>query len=153
MTRAFRLCKTKYSETAFTGEGSKSSGGRWNSPGIPMVYTSSSLSLATLEILVHLEDPEVLARLFCWIEVRIPDEEIRTLAPEDLPADWLEDHTFSRCRHVSDHWAASLSSPVLAVPSAVTEGELNFLINPLHPNLKSLEFFPPRHFKPDPRLS
>ena len=67
MIRAFRLCKTKHLATAFTGEGARLNGGRWNSPGNSVVYTSASLSLATLEVLVHLEDPEPFTRLFSWV--------------------------------------------------------------------------------------
>ena len=73
MISASRICKTRHLATALSGEGARLNGGRWNSPGLPAVYTSSSLSLATLEVLVHLEDPELLANLFSWFPLEIPD--------------------------------------------------------------------------------
>jgi RES domain-containing protein len=51
---AWRIFKRRYKASAFTGEGARLFGGRWNSKGIPVVYTSASPSLATLEMLVHL---------------------------------------------------------------------------------------------------
>jgi len=46
-------------------------GGRWNSPGIAVLYAASSLSLACLEILVHVRDAENLPELsFSKLSVR-----------------------------------------------------------------------------------
>ena len=79
MIRAYRLCKTRHMAAAFTGEGARLNGGRWNSPGKAVVYTSSSLSLATLEVLVHLEDPDAFKRLFSWVPVEIPEDAVEQL--------------------------------------------------------------------------
>ena len=54
MPSAWRLTKTKYLSTAWDGAGARRAGGRWNSPGVPVVYTSETLALALVEILVHL---------------------------------------------------------------------------------------------------
>lgn len=48
----FRLCSKHYQ--ALDGEGASLYGGRWNSIGVPLVYTSEHLSLCLLEQLVHL---------------------------------------------------------------------------------------------------
>jgi len=50
-------CEREARRTAFTGEGASKTGGRWNSHGVFLVYTSSTKSLATLESLVHLNPP------------------------------------------------------------------------------------------------
>jgi RES domain-containing protein len=50
--QAFRLCRSAY--PAYDGEGARRVGGRWNSKGIRVLYTSENRSLAVLEILVHL---------------------------------------------------------------------------------------------------
>ena len=49
----FRLSKATYA-LDLSGKGAEKTGGRWNSKGIPMVYTSSSRALCTAEIAVHL---------------------------------------------------------------------------------------------------
>lgn len=153
MIRAYRLCKTRYLATAFTGEGARLAGGRWNSPGVAIVYTSASLSLATLEVLVHLEDPEAFARLFSWVDVNIPDECIERMSPFSLPQGWDADEIPARTRSTGDYWARSLSSAVLAVPSVVTPGEWNYLLNPAHPDFGKIRIGEPQAFRPDPRLA
>src|SRR5436305_6165167 len=51
---SWRIVKAKHAVGAFNGEGARVAGGRWNSPGVAMVYTSESAALAALELLVHL---------------------------------------------------------------------------------------------------
>jgi RES domain-containing protein len=152
MIRAFRLCKTRHIATAFSGEGARINGGRWNSPGQAVVYTSATLSLATLEVLVHLEDPAVFTRLFSWISVEIPDPCIERLDPRTLDPTWTSDETNIHSRTAGDAWLRSMRSAVLAVPSVVTPGEWNYLINPLHHQFATIVSSAPEHFRPDPRL-
>jgi len=57
MPEAWRIVKAKHAATAFSGEGAAKTGGRWNSRGVPVVYASSTKSLAALETLVHLNPP------------------------------------------------------------------------------------------------
>ncbi|MCW1886742.1 RES family NAD+ phosphorylase [Luteolibacter flavescens] len=152
MIRAYRLCKTRHVATAFTGDGARIAGGRWNSPGIPVVYASSTLSLATLEVLVHLDDPDAFARLFSWFSVEIPDSLIEVFDESQLPPGWCADETTNSTRAIGDDWARSQRSAVLAVPSIVTSGERNYLINPGHPRTPSIRIASPQAFRPDPRL-
>lgn len=153
MIRAFRLCKTRYLATAFTGEGARLAGGRWNSPGVAIVYTSASLSLATLEVLVHLEDPETFARLFSWVAVEIPDGSVESLSISALPPNWSADEIPTATRVLGDAWARSRRGAVLAVPSVVTPGEWNYLLNPAHPDFAKIRIGQPQAFRPDPRLA
>lgn len=152
MIRAFRLCKTKFLATAFSGEGARLNGGRWNSPGLAVVYTSSSLSLATLEVLVHLEDPEAFARLFSWVPLEIPDDLMDRLDPATLPDRWLADETNSSSQATGDVWLRAMRTAVLEVPSVVTPGEWNYLLNPAHPRFSEIRIGEARRFQPDPRL-
>jgi RES domain-containing protein len=152
MNRAFRLCKTRHMAAPFTGEGARLNGGRWNSPGKAVVYTSSSLSLATLEVLVHLEDPEVFGKLFSWVSLEIPPEALETLEPESLPAGWNDDESSQISRAIGDAWLRSTRSAALAVPSVVTPGEWNYLLNPAHPDFSKILIGAPQPFRPDSRL-
>ena len=152
MISAFRICKTRHLATVLSGEGARLNGGRWNSPGLPAVYTSSSLSLATLEVLVHLEDPELLANLFSWFPLEIPDDLAEWLDPGTLPPEWLNDEPGPASRAAGDGWLKLRRSAALAVPSVVTPGEWNILLNPAHPDFPKLLPGPAKPFRPDPRL-
>ncbi len=153
MISAFRICSNRYASSAFTGEGAKIAGGRWNSPGLPVIYCSSSLSLATLEILVHLEEPEILSNYFSFSEVRIPVKLITELDLKRLHSGWRAETTFPQTSTMGDVWIRSLKSAVLAVPSAVTPGEKNFLLNPRHPDFAKIGIGEMQRFDPDPRLA
>jgi RES domain-containing protein len=152
MIRAFRLCKTRHMAAAFTGEGARLNGGRWNSPGKAVVYTASSLSLATLEVLVHLEDPEVFGKLFSWVSLEIPPDLVETQKPASLPFGWNDDESSRISRAIGETWLGSMRSAVLAVPSVVTPGEWNYLLNPAHPDFPQILIDTPQPFRPDPRL-
>jgi len=152
MTRAFRLCRADYLPSALSGEGARLYGGRWNSVGTAMIYTSSSLSLATLEVLVHLEDPQVFSRHFAWLEVLIPENSIEVLDPAMLPAGWDAGAIGPGSQQLGDRWLRSATSAALAVPSVVTPGELNYLLNPAHPRFAEIRRGPARRFRLDQRL-
>lgn len=152
MIRAFRLCKTKHLSTAFTGEGARLNGGRWNSPGNLVVYVSSSLSLATLEVLVHLEDPEAFDRLFSWVPVEIPHDSVETVNPTTLAIGWNHDEAGPVSRAVGDAWLRSMRSAALAVPSVITPGEWNYMLNPGHSDFPRIQIGPFQRFRPDQRL-
>ncbi len=153
MIPAFRLCKTKHLATAFTGEGARIAGGRWNSPGVAAVYASSSLSLATLEVLVHLEEPEAFARMFSWFAMEIPDDLAEVLDAAKLPPGWCADESTAATQTLGDAWVRSQRTAVLAVPSVVTPGESNYLLNPGHPRFPEIRIGKPQPFRPDPRLA
>ncbi len=152
MIRAYRLCKTRHMAGAFIGEGARLNGGRWNSRGNSMVYTSSSLSLATLEVLVHLEEPEVLGNLFSWASLEIPSDTLETLEPRNLPDGWNDDESGHVSRAIGDAWLRSMRNAALAVPSVVTPGEWNYLLNPAHPDFQKILVGAPQAFRPDTRL-
>jgi RES domain-containing protein len=54
---SYRVVRRHYA--GLTGEGARLYGGRFNPPGIPAVYTSQSIALAVLEILVRIDKSEV----------------------------------------------------------------------------------------------
>jgi RES domain-containing protein len=151
-TVAWRIVLRRFAKSAFTGEGARLFGGRWNSPGRPVVYTAQSQALAALEILVHL-DSEKLLRHYLAIPVTIPPHLIEHLSPSSLPKNWRA-YPAPRSTHaIGDSWLSRASAPALQVPSVVIPSESNFLLNPAHPQFAKLRLGKPVPFRFDPRLT
>jgi RES domain-containing protein len=137
--------------TAFSGEGAEEYGGRFNSVGIPIVYTSESVSLATLELLAKAGGRQ---RLSGRVVLPVTFEESQGIAldEEDLPEGWDDRPYGPASQQVGDKWIQSEESLVLRVPSVVVPEEHNYLINPEHPEFEELEIGEPRPLNVDPRL-
>ena len=148
---AWRIVKRKLASEAFSGEGTRLYGGRWNSPGVRMVYTAESRSLAALEILVHLESPDLL-RQYVVFEVSFDDTLVTATEESKLPDDWQAEPAPAALRAIGDSWAASRASAVLQVPSAIIPDESLFLLNPLHEDFPKRVVGEPLPFRMDPRL-
>jgi RES domain-containing protein len=148
---AWRIVKRKLAKDAFSGEGARLYGGRWNSPGVSVVYTAQSQSLAALELLVHLETSDLLHE-YVVIEARFHPSLITRLAKSDLPKDWRASPPPASARAIGDAWIAEEPSPVLELPSAVVPAENIFLLNPEHPAFGKIEIGSPLDFEFDPRL-
>jgi len=148
---AWRITSAKYAETAFSGEGAKEYGGRFNSVGTPVVYTSESISLATLELLAKAGRRR---RLSDRVVLPVAFEESQVIAYEekDLPEGWAARPYGPASQQIGDQWIESEASVVLRVPSVVVPAECNYLINPGHPEFGELEIGKPRPLRPDPRL-
>lgn len=150
MPNCWRLTKTRHLSTAWTGEGARRVGGRWNSPGTPVVYASEALSLALVEVLVHL--PPGLLPSYSAIPTRYEAGLALTLSPEALPDDWRSSPPPASTQALGDAWARERRSVMLRVPSVVVPQECNLVINPAHPAFPSLEIGAPLPFPFDPRL-
>ncbi|HET7101815.1 MAG TPA: RES family NAD+ phosphorylase, partial [Terriglobia bacterium] len=151
MLSVWRITSKKFTKSAFKGEGARLFGGRWNTPGTPLIYTAESKSLAVLEILVHLDSPDLL-RKYVLFEVRVEDRLVTHLDVASLPDNWCEDPPPAAAQNIGDEWASSARSAVLRVPSPIVTGEFNFLLNPRHPDFGKLKIGPPQSFFIDPRL-
>ena len=151
MIMAWRIVKRKHARTAFTGEGARLYGGRWNSPGVAIVYTAESQSLAALEMVVHL-DSSALLLSYVAFEVGIDESLVSKVGPSKLPRNWRADPPPMRAREVGDAWARSGKSAVLQVPSATLPAGYNFLLNPRHPDFSRLAIGKPSTFQFDARL-
>ena len=151
--RVWRLAIGRY--PALDGEGARLYGGRWNSPGTPLVYAATHLALALLEQLVHVS-PARLPESFRAFAVDLPDGTATEHGEPDAALDDIE-----ATREAGDRWAASLRSAALLVPSAIVPARLepaailtterNVLLNPRHPSAaawRSVE----TSFRLDPRL-
>jgi RES domain-containing protein len=148
---AWRIIKATRIDDAFTGEGTRRFGGRWSHRGTSIVYTASSLSLAALEILVHLEGSQLL-QSYAQIPVEFAHSLCRSLDLGDLPPDWSDNPPPVSTKNIGTEWANSRASVVLAVPSAIVPDETVFLVNPRHPEFSALEIGNPSSFRFDPRL-
>jgi RES domain-containing protein len=133
------------------GEGARLAGGRWNSRGRPAVYTSSRLSLAALELLVHTDVPLVPPDLVAF-EIEIPDDvPMDSIDIAALPKDWRVPGNRT-CRDLGDAWLVSEHTAVLKVPSAVVPEEFNYIVNPRHDGSKAISIVSRRKFAFDSRL-
>lgn len=151
MITAWRIVATRFAADAFTGEGAFVNGGRWNSPGVRMVYTAGSTSLALLELLVHLRNTEAL-RAFSLCSVKFEERLVSSLDRATLPKDWRKSPAPVSLQALGDDWISSRASVVLRVPSAVVDDESNYLINPEHRDFRRLEISTPKPFDLDARL-
>lgn len=144
---AYRLCVRRYAAHAFAGEGARRAGGRWNSRGTAVVYTSATLSLAALELLVHLSGPQDAPDLV-YFQIKFDS---RLVNEPRLPKSWTR-LRLSQTRALGRAWIERERSPVLRVPSFVVPSELNYVLNPAHPHFDQIKIGPARPFVLDPRL-
>jgi len=151
MPNAWRLVHRDYLGSAFSGEGARLAGGRWNSEGFAVVYTAGSLSLAMLEIIVHLEFKEAL-KLYKAIPVAMKASEVEAVGLAGLPDGWNGAVPQPHTMLAGNHWIRGLSSPVLRVPSAIVPTESNYLLNPAHPGFRTLDIGEPVDLPVDPRV-
>lgn len=147
----WRLCRSCYATEAFSGEGARRFGGRWNSRGVPMVYASTSLALAAIELFVHLE-PNQAPRDLVSIAAELPEGEPGQRWERDaLPVEWSSDE-LGPPRAKGDAWIRAQESLAVLVPSVPIQQEWNVLINPLHPRIHELSVRPPEPFHFDARM-
>ena len=146
----WRITRAAYQ--ALDGEGARLNGGRWNSEGVAVVYTSSTLSLAALEYLVHVDPEDVPADLVA-MQTQIPDDVPGERLPiSALPADWNTVPAHPACATAGDVWAKNGLAAYLRVPSAIVPEEENLLINPQHTAVARIIVVHTRSFGFDPRL-
>ncbi len=147
----WRVCRARFAGEAFSGEGARRFGGRWNSRAVPMVYASNSLALAAIETFVHLEPNQQPADLVS-IAAALPEgEPAKRVELDQLPAGWWADD-FEPLRTIGDQWIREKSSLALWVPSAALRTEWNVLVNPLHPAITEIRVEEPHAFHFDARM-
>lgn len=123
--------------------GAMLAGGRWNPIGTPMLYTAQHLSLACLEILVHL-DKNQLPRDYVWSKVDL------RYRPGFLEVTRLQD--VGSCQTRGGTWIQTRHQLAVQVPSVVIPEEFNVLLNPTHADYHALVWSEPQPFYFDPRL-
>jgi RES domain-containing protein len=138
--KLYRICSEKYgitSESAFSGIGARQNPGRWNNRGVSIVYTAETLSLAMLEMLVHLD--RIMLRLsYVYFEVNASDDLICELTLHAMPQDWNVYPAPPTTKRTGDQWVVAMSSVILKVPNVLNPLEHTFLINPNHDGFEKL---------------
>lgn len=147
----YRLARARYSDSLL-GKGAALKGARWNSVGVEMIYTAGNRSLAMAEVAVHLS----LATLpsdFMMLTIYIPDDiPLKKIAPSYLPPYW---NTFPHSREIQntgDEFIAENVFCALQVPSAVTQGDFNVLLNPYHADFARIRIMDKAPFPFDRRI-
>ena len=148
---AFRLSREKFAST-LSGKGAAIKGARWNSVGVEIIYTASNRSLAMAEVAVHL----TLATIpddYVIITIYLPDDiSLQKLTEKDLPPDWnIFPHPAST-QSIGDKFVAENKYCVLQIPSAVTKGDYNLLINPYHAEFAEIKIVQTEKFPFDRRI-
>jgi RES domain-containing protein len=149
--RVFRLSKEKYAKE-LSGKGASRSGNRWNSKGTEIVYTSESRALAMAEVAVHLTIATMPGD-FVMMEIEIPDKvKIEEINIEDLPGNWNIHPPVPGTQKMGDRFIDAREQCVLKVPSAVVQGDFNYLLNPHHKDFKKIKIVQIAKFPFDKRI-
>ncbi|MCK5820618.1 MAG: RES family NAD+ phosphorylase [Bacteroidales bacterium] len=147
----FRLANRKFSHD-LSGKGAEITGGRWNSKGVGVVYTSESRALCTAEIAVHTQ-LGIIPKDYELVHILIPDSiQFMEISPDELPLPWNSIPYNSITQNIGNHFIDTNEYPVLKVPSAVIPGDFNYLINPAHPDSRGIEITKTEAFSFDERL-
>jgi len=145
----YRISNALYSND-LSGTGAKLNGGRWNSKGIPILYTSEHISLALLEMLVNTQFKDFIIALDL-LDIQVPESaSLSEISLSKLKKGWVAD--FGYTAFIGDEFIKNKQSLLLKVPSAVIHEEYNYLINPLHADFKKIKIIETRSFKTDERL-
>ena len=147
----FRLARERYA-TPLSGKGAALRGARWNSMGVELIYTAQNRSLAMAGVAVHL----TLATLpedYVMVTLNIPESvKIKELAESDLPVDWRDFPHPNSTQKIGNDFVSENKFGVLKIPSVVTKGEFNFLINPNHKDFKKISIKRIEKFPFDKRI-
>lgn len=150
--RVWRICRKPHANDALNGRGGLFASGRWHTKGRRVIYTSGTLSLATLEVLVHV-DHDLMPQDFVQIEIDLPNYcEVELINQKKFPADWRSSPSPEKLQQLGNIWLEEGRTPVLEVPSAVIPEETNFLLNPAHVDAKKITVISVSDFQYDPRL-
>lgn len=147
----YRLGKGKH-KNDLSGKGAEKAGARWNSKGFAMLYTADSRALCTTEIAVHTPLGNLPADYF-MTTIEIPNNiPVLGLKPGDLPADWKSIPHPNSTQTIGNKFLSEGKYAVMKVPSAVVQGDFNFLINPSHKLLHKIKIIKTEPFEFDKRL-
>jgi len=148
---AYRLSREKFA-AVLSGKGAALKGARWNSIGVELIYTATNRSLAMAEVAVHLSIA-TLPSDYVIMQLHIPDDvSLQKINTTALPLNW---NTFPHpveTQAIGDAFIYNNEYCVLQIPSAVTQGDYNLLINPNHADFKRIKIISTERFTFDQRM-
>ena len=145
----YRFCQHQYSND-ISGYGASLLGGRWNNKGLPALYTSATISLSLIEILVNALDISSLQQLaLMTLKIPKPNENL-VYKVDKLKANWHLD--FDYTRWIGSEFLQKRDHLYLECPSAVIFQEKNYMLNPLHQDFRNIEILTAEKFVFDKRL-
>jgi RES domain-containing protein len=146
-----RLSRSKFSKD-LSGKGAELAGGRWNSKGTAMLYTSDSIALCTVEVAVHMPLGIVPAD-YKLVTISLPDDIVIPELPENtLPTDWKSFPHGNATQEIGDEFIVAQEALAFKVPSAAVQGSFNYLVNPRHPDFQKVTIVSTIAFEFDKRL-
>lgn len=149
--KVFRLALKKYANP-LSGLGAACKGARWNSPGVEVIYTAENRSLAMAEIAVHFS-LGTLPSNYSMHTIYIPDQSsIKVIQLNDLPERWNHFPHNAATQKLGDRFIRENTHYLLKVPSVVTKGDFNILINPFHAEFKYIQIVDSEKFPFDERV-
>lgn len=146
----YRIGSTKYADD-LTGEGGKMNGGRWNHVGTPCIYSAATRALALLEYTTHAKI-HLIPRALSFVTFEIPDHSIKIFTVTQLPGNW---RLFPHLKETRDFGTTFLRNNkflIYQLPSVVIEDEMNFVINPAHPDIRMVNIVEIKDYAYDLRL-
>ena len=133
----YRIVKSRARAKDLSGSGAFHFGGRWNSKGTYMLYTSENSSLAYLENLVHFDKTLMPPNLYIIrLEIKATAP-IYTFPDANYPANWMKTG-LKENQLLGDKWMKEGKYAAIKVKSAINTLEYNYLLNPLFPNFNKL---------------
>jgi RES domain-containing protein len=150
---AWRVDNKKWSTGSFNGIGASFEGGRWNSSGVPAVCASEHLAMAAHEKFVHLPRPLPRNSSYVKFSIRFAGLAVTRLGTAGLPPDWRAEPLPESTQKIGDAWIAAGKTAILAVPSALYPEEMNYVLNPAHPDFPKIEISAGEPFAFDPRMA
>jgi len=147
----FRLSREKYA-SQHSGNGAAIKGARWNSIGVELIYTAENRSLAMAEVAVHFTFA-TLPDDYMMITIVIPDDfEIKEINEKDLPLDWKTFPHPNSTQKFGNNFVIENKYCILKIPSVVTKGDYNILINPNHKDFSRISISNVEKFPFDSRI-
>ncbi|RYZ24034.1 MAG: RES domain-containing protein [Chitinophagaceae bacterium] len=147
----YRLSKGAF-KNDLSGKGAELFGGRWNSRGTALLYTASSRALCMAELAVNLPYG-IVPKDYHMIAIQFPDKaSLQEIDPATLPTGWNDFPHADATQRIGDAFVRAGKFLVLRVPSAVVEGDFNYLLNPGHPDFGKVSVCSTVPFSFDKRL-
>lgn len=126
----YRIARKEFIED-IEGTGARLFGGRWNYKGTPMLYCAENRSLAILEVMVHFDKFTIPEELY-MLTLKIPNDSVLDFDQNKFVSIYQSDDQELAFKQAGEEWVQSSNSLALKVPSVITLGEFNVIINPMH---------------------